>query len=120
MSGRVKYTLGVKVTNTDIRLVKWCESVFGGKVYMTKKPTDGAKALFDWKIWRANAENILSGCLPFFIVKSEQAYIALEFQDTVSGSNRNRYKGTDMAVLIHRDELVSRLKAEKHSKVSAA
>lgn len=80
--------LRVHVVNTDPRLPRWILDTFkAGSVTVHFK---GNKAK-NWRsslIWQSNcqsAEMILRGCLPYFIIKREQAEIALAFQATLGG-----------------------------------
>ncbi len=86
------------VSNTDPRLLIWCKERFGG----TFQVGDHAKVrLMDYKIpykWHVScnqAASIIEKCLPYFIVKKEQADVALAFQKTVKYGRGRGVKLTD-------------------------
>jgi hypothetical protein len=74
------FSLKISVKNTDVRLVKWLKSRFGGEYY-----TDTGKKPANWKdsyVWHYGAETkqeFLLAILPYLIIKKEQALLALEF-----------------------------------------
>ena len=80
-NGRLRYSFQVGVKNTDLRLMRWLIQNFGGVYYSHQD-----KKHPEWKeshIWRPkgrrNTENLILGILPYLIVKSEQAKLALEW-----------------------------------------
>ncbi len=78
--------LRVIVSNTDPRLVKWCRDRFGGRIhvkYYPKSPTH--RPAYSWQAECTVASKILQGCLEYFVIKREEAEIALEYQNTVRG-----------------------------------
>jgi hypothetical protein len=86
IKSRLEYTqLVIRVANTDPRLPMWCKELFGGKVYAsdTNVRRDGrSRRFYTWAIQSQKAENILRECLPHFILKREQAEIALAYRET--------------------------------------
>ena len=77
------HTLSVLVTNSSVPLIDWLKSTFGGSVYVKDfhgKNTLGRRQLWTWHLNERQAEVILRGCLPYFIVKREQAVIGLAFR----------------------------------------
>lgn len=87
--------LDVRVTNTDPRIVDWCAATFGGKVYLNRRKEGQEKwsNAFHWAISCNKAEAILRGCLPYFLMKREQAEVALAFQATIDRAKSNGCKG---------------------------
>lgn len=75
----------VLISNTDPRLMVWLREVFGGAVNPNRGFKVGRpwKPDFRWTIASRFAAMILGGCLPYFILKKEQAEIALAFQATI-------------------------------------
>jgi len=76
-------TLNIGITNTNLPLMKWLVSNFGG-VYYTRYSSDNSNPRwsdrYDWfPKGRKNKEELLLGVLPYLIIKREQAEIALEF-----------------------------------------
>lgn len=81
--GKGKYhtrILCINVANTDIRLPGWCKKTFGGSLNL-KRGYENVKPHAIWTATCATAEWILRGCLPYFIIKREQAEIALSYRE---------------------------------------
>jgi hypothetical protein len=83
-SRRVLY-VDVSVTNTDFRLTAWLQVTFGGSVYINHGNRGNEKwsPAAQWNIASKYAAAILEYCLPYFIIKREQAEVALAFQSTI-------------------------------------
>ena len=77
--------LFVAIANTDPRLPMWCKENFGGLLYASddnpKKSRKWRRA-YRWIAFSKQAENIIRGCLPHFLLKREQAEVALAFRKT--------------------------------------
>ncbi len=84
------YKLRVLVYNTDIRLLVWCKENFGGKVRLNRKAKGRVVPLYMWELAGATqVVPLLKSCLPFFVIKREQAEIGITFGNTFSPSNRD-------------------------------
>ncbi len=121
-SGRNKtdfYALRTFVCNTDPRLILWCQERFGGSI--RGKPREDRKRhrpCWQWTVVSQVAEEILQYCLPHFIIKREQAEIALAFQKTMRRSAHSRWNGgTPDDVLVFRNHCFEQLKRMKHESV---
>ena len=91
MTGGKKYAyLRVIVTNTDPRLIVWLQRTFGGGVLRNARVQDGWRNCFKWTATCRHAEGILRGCLPYFILKRDQAEIGLAFQETMKYHRWNK------------------------------
>ena len=78
------YQLKVTVANTNPALPRWCVERFGGyflRQFYEKKPPNRANAT-RWRIQSYPAADLLTKCLPHFIIKRPQAEIAIKFQAT--------------------------------------
>ncbi len=75
------YECRVKIGNTDLRLMHWLASNFGGVYYTeTNRNPLKHKTLYQWRIkGRRNTENLLLGTLPYLVLKAEQAKQALNY-----------------------------------------
>ena len=83
LSRRVMY-VDITVANTDPRLPQWAQSVFGGSVALKKRAASSrCSDCFHWNVASRWATSIVQGCLPYFIIKREQAEVALAFQQTI-------------------------------------
>lgn len=99
---RLRYSFQIGAKNTDLRLMKWLVSNFGGVYYSYQN-----KKHLDWKlshIWRPkgrrNTENLILGILPYLVVKVEQAKLALEWI-RLDGEN-NPTKRLEMVERMHK------------------
>jgi hypothetical protein len=73
-------TLNVGITNTNLPLMKWLVSNFGGIYYTRSSENPNWSDRYDWYVkGRKNKESMLLGILPYMIIKREQSEIALEF-----------------------------------------
>jgi len=78
------YQLSVNMANTKPKLTAWCLERFGGAIYRQwykKRPPNSADA-DRWRIQSYPAADLLTKCLPHFIIKRDQAEIAIRFQAT--------------------------------------
>lgn len=73
-----RHYLSVIVTNTDVLLMQWLKSNFGACVFEVAVPKKNRR-LYRWMANSRQAETIIRGCLPYFIVKRSQAEVALAF-----------------------------------------
>jgi hypothetical protein len=112
-SGGVRghYQLQVAVGNYDFRLLEWCKARFGGAIYPVfyKVVPPGRERAKRWMVTSFTAANVLQKCLPHFIMKKEQADIALEFQATFN-PQRTPTPVTE-ALNLKREELMRRLQS---------
>ena len=82
--GSGKDRMGICVSNTDARLMKWLIETFGG-VVMAQRPNPGQhgkKILFSWRLHSVNASFMLERCKKYLIIKPEEARLAIAFQAT--------------------------------------
>jgi len=83
--GRMKnpqYSLSLVISNTDPRLMSWLKKTFDGCVYGVKYERCshlGKKPIMRWQLNERLALTVLTRCLPFMIMKREQAQIGVEF-----------------------------------------
>lgn len=80
----VVLTLGVG--NTNHVLTDWLKEIYGGSVY--KRHYDGnAKDSYVWKVNSRKAKEILEAALPYMLLKTEQAKLAIHFQNNMQYTN---------------------------------
>jgi hypothetical protein len=72
----------LSVHNTDPRLVDWILERWGGRIWKTTQNNPKWATSFGWKVSCQQAREILEGCLTFFIIKREQAEIAISLMKT--------------------------------------
>lgn len=83
------------VTNTDPRLILWCAKTFGGHVNIAdnrQQVNKNWRTCYKWLVTCRMAADIIRGCLPYLIIKREQAEIALAFQDSMRPIGGHRTK----------------------------
>lgn len=124
-SGRTHYEyIKITVTNTDIRLSRWAALTFGGNVQDSannKKRNPRWKPCYFWSLTSERAAAVLRGCLPYLLLKADQAEVALAIQATMS---RCGVRGTPQSVIDHRAVLRAKLHVlnargpRKHAAVS--
>ena len=76
-------SIELSVHNTDPRLVDWCQKRFGGRIYRTiheNKPE--WMDSYGWKVSCKQASEVLQACLPYFVIKREQAELAIALEST--------------------------------------
>jgi hypothetical protein len=79
-SPTVGFHVKVSVKNTDVRLMKWLVSRFGGEFYPDKSPKpSNHKDAYVWHHKAESKQEFLLAILPYLIMKREQALVALEF-----------------------------------------
>jgi hypothetical protein len=79
------HVVGIHVYNTDPRLPLWCKKItqIGNmKEDRTFQRSKNARICFVWRVYAQAAAEILKECLPYFILKREQAEIAIAIQAT--------------------------------------
>jgi hypothetical protein len=122
-SRRILY-LEVTVANTDPRLGQWLKARFGGSIWTTHRNHAKWRPCFCWVVGSRHAAQVLERCLPYFIIKREQADLALAFQAATirtsrKGQPRELDKDTRELQYALREEL-SALNGRGRLKISGA
>jgi hypothetical protein len=79
-----QYQLKITMASTNPLLTSWCRERFSGAIYRqwyNKRPPTRADA-DRWRIQSYPAAELLKRCLDHFIIKKDQAEIAIKFQAT--------------------------------------
>jgi len=84
------HCLYLSVTNTDLRIVAWCNKTFGGSIHIKRRRSSSRKECFQWVASSKRAEEVIRGCLPYFLSKREQAELALLFRETFSKDRKTQ------------------------------
>jgi hypothetical protein len=113
-SRRVLY-LEITITNTDVRLGEWLIQRFGGSVYINKRNGQNPKwsPAVAWVVGARHASKIIEYCLPYFIIKREQADVALAFQATIITDRRYGCKGRPQELLDRQQAMREQLQTLK-------
>jgi hypothetical protein len=78
----ISYQLNVSITNSSDRLIVWLHDTFGGSIQNKPKSLKtivGNKPVWGWHLQEKQADAVLQRCLAYFIIKREQAEIAIDF-----------------------------------------
>ena len=83
--------LRVVVSNTDPRLHVWLRHTFGGSImaqrrYLNPRHSTAMK----WDVSCRKAAWVLENCLPFLIIKKQQAEIGLAYQSRLKGPGQRK------------------------------
>jgi hypothetical protein len=113
------HNLLVTVTNTSVLLFDWITSTFGGRelVANSNHGKPNTKMCYRWMLSEIQSEEVLRRCLPYFIIKGEQARVALAFRNIKKWKYqelRNRRVTPEM--LAARDEMYTRMRSLNSAK----
>ncbi len=79
-----RHLLQIAMTNCDPRLIVWCKTTFSCGTICVRRRGGKHRTNYVWACHSKKAQTILEGCLPYFIVKREQAEVALAFRKTIT------------------------------------
>jgi hypothetical protein len=114
----VAHYVRIVITNTDPRLVLLCKRVFSGTSGLGRKAGKKWRASFKWYCSSLKAINLIKGCMPYFILKREQAEIALAFQATVKRIGRGGHSKKTMQTRLQLQKEMKLAKRKKWSELS--
>ncbi len=84
-------SLQISIANTNPALMRWLISNFGGVFYTHEFDNQKWKTRFSWQPkGRKNRAEMLLGILPYLVLKSEQAILALEYIRLPQGAEMER------------------------------
>jgi hypothetical protein len=81
-NGTVILNLQTKISNTDLRLMQWMVSHFGGhySVHDRSENNPKHKVQYAWyPTGKSNRTKFFEGILPYLVIKKEQVLVGLEF-----------------------------------------
>lgn len=107
-SGKIRTYLQLSVSNTNPVLSEWIKQNFGGSIHFNRPFSRNPKwsDMYKWASSCAQAVWILEGCLPFFIMKRDQAEMGIAHQKLCG----RRFGSANVA---QREELRNRLSLVK-------
>jgi hypothetical protein len=74
------FNLRIQVYNTSLELMKWLVANFGGVYHTRLHVKDEHKNSYSWRPkGENNTKKMLLGILPYLVIKTEQAKLALEY-----------------------------------------
>lgn len=98
----------VGVSNTDPRLALWLTGKFGGSIQNIAAQNSRCRKGFYWVVGAAQAADVLRGAMEYFILKKDQADLAMAFYATMK---RRGVKGTPQSVRDERAALKNKLRS---------
>jgi len=105
------FVLTVIVANTDLRLMEWLSRTFTGNVYFSQSAKSrfrSHKICHSWRQFEERAAVILEHCMPYFIMKKEQAEIGLAYREIRKmGSKGRKLTSADIQM---REEMRSKMR----------
>lgn len=106
------FRLTVDISNTDPRLMQYLTLNFGGTTIADTRNPKAKKTCFRWAVVEQKAEKILIGALPYFVIKREQAEIALAYRRAIRNGRGSGFK-LETSEIEARRSLSNRLKELK-------
>jgi len=89
------HRLYVAIGNTNVEVLEWVRSHYGGKVYTFEQSRPGFKPISRWQGTSAVAIAFLRAIEPYVIVKRDRVALALRFAETIRAPNGQRGSLTD-------------------------
>jgi hypothetical protein len=107
------FYLKITIASTDVRLHVWLKKTFGGTYKDANTPAyypgKNVKVCWHWSAAANRAAWILHHCMPFFIIKAEQAEIGIKLQKTMRLFTRGRGKSLPIELVETRRDLKRQL-----------
>jgi hypothetical protein len=105
--------VAVTVFNTDPRVFLWCHKTFGGGGKSIVRKRNYGRPCYNWRCSGRCAKWILENCLEHFLIKREQAEIALAlYATTLRQGGQNGALTPEL--IFKREAMFSALKSLKH------
>ena len=91
--------IGLRIANTDYKLHVWLKGTFGGYISVVRGRCQHYKKCWSWNASGNLSYALLKACIPYFIMKLDQAEIAIGLHELVqaqimartSGVKKNQY-----------------------------
>lgn len=106
----------VTIINTDARLIRWLSQTLGVGSFYTSRFSgrkENWKLAFRFELYGVAAQWVLENCLPYFIIKREQAEVALQMQASVNKIRLGPGTWIPPTLFQERDEMKEQLHALK-------
>lgn len=111
-TGTYGHHLQVVITNTDLEVLEWVQSVLGSYLVTSRqKRREEWAATYAWGASTVQAASVLSTLLPFLRIKREPALVAIEFQRRVSSYKGHRHKPLTGEEVAWREEQAATIRA---------
>ena len=108
----ITYALTVSITNSSPVLISWLNETFGGSVHdkpprvenpLSKRP------MWSWHLQEQQAGIVLQNCLPYFIIKRQQAEIGIAFSELKAATAPKPFTRVSESSLKKREELRNKI-----------
>lgn len=99
-------SIGVRVTNKNLEVLKWFKDTFGGELSSKVTPSN----CWDWNLHGPKACELCKLLLPHLIFKTRQAEILIDFYSTIGQRGRN----IPIKIKDFRSQLRQEMWSEKH------
>lgn len=107
------FYLKVSISNTDLNLMDWLKLTFGGNYHFKDNQRyyrdRNVKDAYAWSVSSSQAAWILYNCLPYFIIKYEQASIGIQLQESMGRFTRGPGKSLPPEIVEERRNLKKNL-----------
>jgi len=80
------YSLRLLVVNTNLPLLNWIKSNFGGSI-KSRKSIPNRRQCYTWNLCSHSAAAVLEACEPYMIVKKSHVCVFLQFAATMTKAN---------------------------------
>ena len=79
----MRFSARLQIGNTDLRLLNWVQSHFGGTVSLERRNNLAHKQIFRWLASADDLDALIPALLPYLIVKRDQAELVLAYRATL-------------------------------------
>jgi hypothetical protein len=111
------FVLTLIVANTDLRLIRWLSETFTGQSYFSHSESQrkwSNKTCHSWRLFEKRAAVVLEHCLPYLIIKRDQADVGLAYRAIRDlGSKGRKLTAVDIS---DREEFRSKIRSLNGSK----
>lgn len=102
------------IYNTNLNLLYWIKSSFGGSVHVYKSRNHNWKPSGCINFGDVASAELLKKLLPFLVIKTEQAKILIAMQETKMPASSGRKLGVPESILKKRESLRVQLQTLNH------
>jgi hypothetical protein len=89
-NNRFLYWLEISITNTDVELISWIQSVVGSRISLKPEMFKvNGKPIHRWRASANQAATFLAMIKPWLKTKRERAEIAIAFQGVLGGKDKH-------------------------------
>jgi hypothetical protein len=104
------------VFNTDPRLIVWLKRTFGGGATYREFPNEHQRfPKYSWYIGAQKCCDLLEKCMPYFVIKREEAELVIAFQAT---KKYHRWNPLPAGMLDHRTGMKKKLQLMHNTRLT--